>query len=158
MNPTLYPSLSLQARWTTKPELIPGVDFPNVRTASPSEARREDLLIRKLGNRGWGRLHHFRNYYSQGWGERGNGRPLSPRSLEAFFRFLEIMPDPVRSAPKLFLTDQGHLELCWKDEAGAAVQLEFTPSHTEFYLGASDQEGKIPHGSMADLSRLLPSP
>ena len=68
------------------------------------------------------------------------------------------MPDPVRNAPKLFLTDHGHLELCWKDEAGAAVQLEFTPSLTEYYLGATEEEGEIPHPAIADLLRLLPSP
>ena len=156
MNTTLFPSI--QASYTTKPELSPGVDFPNIQTTGTSEGRREDLLLQKLGPRGWGRLHHFRNYYSQGWGERGQGRPLSPRSLDAFFRILEVMPQPQRDTPKLFLTDSGHLELCWTDETGAAVQLEFTPSQTEFYLASSETESAVPHHAIADLAHLLPSP
>jgi len=156
MNATLFPSI--QARYTPKPELVPGVDYPNFQTGGSSEARREDLLLQKLGPRGWGRLHHFRDYYSRGWGERGQGSPLSPRSLEAFFRFLEVMPVPQRNSPKLFLTDNGHLELCWTDENGAAVQLEFTPTHTEFYLAATEAESSVPHHSIADLVQLVPSP
>jgi hypothetical protein len=139
-------------------DLLPGADLPNLKTADAGEARREDLLITKLGLRGWVRLHHFRNYYSQGWGERGRGRPLSPRSLEAFFRFLEAMPAPRRNFPSLFLTDAGHLELCWTDENGARVQLEFTPSQTEYYLEAGEREGAFAHNAIADLSGFLPSP
>lgn len=156
MTATLFPSF--QARYTTTPELRPGADLPNVQTASLNEVRREDLLLQKLGARGWGRLHHFRHFYAQGWGERGQGRPLSPRSLEAFFRFLEVMPVPQREYPKLFLTDNGHLELCWKDAQGAAVQVEFMPSQTEYYIEASETEAVVPHQCLAELASLLPSP
>ena len=140
------------------PDLWPDPDVPSVRTGPLLDTRREDILLRKLGPRGWGRLHHFRHFYSQGWGEQGRGRPLSPRSLEAFLRFIEAMPQPKVSRPKLFLTDDGHLELCWRDEAGLSVQLEFTPTDTEFYLEAEDREGSVPHQNLSDLITLLPQP
>ena len=54
-----------------------------VRAATPSEADREEVVLKKLGARGWGRLHHFRFFYGPGWDER-SGRPLSPRALEGF--------------------------------------------------------------------------
>ena len=63
-----------------------------VRPAPPSEAEREELLFSKLGAKGWVRLHHFRHYYSAGWGD-GSGKPLSPRALEIFYRFLEFAND-----------------------------------------------------------------
>jgi len=156
MTATHFPSF--QARYTTTPELRPGADLPNVQTASLNEVRREDLLLQKLGVSGWGRLHHFRHFYAQGWGERGQGRPLSPRSLEAFFRFLEAMPCPQRQFPKLFLTDNGHLELCWQDAQGGAVQVEFMPSQTEYYIEASETEAVVPHHALAELAAFLPSP
>lgn len=87
MTANLLPSL--QARYVPTADLWPERPMPNVRTTNPNEAEREDLLLSKLGPRGWGRIHHFRHYYAQGWGERGHGRPLSPRSLEAFFRYLD---------------------------------------------------------------------
>ncbi|PYK98470.1 MAG: hypothetical protein DME19_12450 [Verrucomicrobia bacterium] len=58
-----------------------------VRRTAPDELAREELLLRKLGPKGWGRVYHFRNFYASGWGE--NGRVLSPRALDAFFRFVE---------------------------------------------------------------------
>ena len=51
---------------------------------APGEADREELLLKKLGPRGWGRLRHFRYYYDPGWGD-GKGRPLSARALEQRF-------------------------------------------------------------------------
>lgn len=156
MTANLLPSL--QARYVPTADLWPERPMPNVRTTNPNEAEREDLLLSKLGPRGWGRIHHFRHFYAQGWGERGHGRPLSPRSLEAFFRFLETMPIPQRTAPKVFLTDSGHLELCWQDEQGAAVQVEFTPSMTEFYIESSETEGTVPHAAITSLAAMLPRP
>src|SRR5207249_2511796 len=62
--------------------------IPPELTLPGSEPEREDLVLNKLGAKGWVRLHHFRHYYSAGWGEH-SGRPLSPRALETFFRFME---------------------------------------------------------------------
>jgi hypothetical protein len=117
----------------------------------PDDADREELLLRKLGARGWGRLHHFRNYYSSGWGD-GSGRPLSPRSMEAFYRFLEVAQFPAGKSPSVFLTDQGRLELCWEDATGKAVQVEFTPAGAEYFIEATGEEGEIEHGALAELT------
>ena len=156
MTTNLLPSL--QESYLPTGDLWPKALMPNVRDAGADEGQREELLLSKLGPRGWGRIHHFRHYYSQGWGERGQGRPLSPRSLEAFFRFLGLMPIPERKAPKVFLTDSGHLELCWQDEHGGAVQVEFTPNVAEYYIEASETEDSLPHSSLASLAALLPRP
>src|SRR5260221_3712127 len=114
----------------------------NVRPAQPDEAEREELVLAKLGTPGWGRLHHFRNYYSAGWGE-GAGKPLSPRALEKFYRFIEQANFPAGTQPSLFLTDNGTLELCWEDEFGKSVQLEFTPNGIAFFQESSQLEGLI---------------
>ena len=124
------------------------------RTAAPSEAEREEMVLKKLGLKCWGRLHHFRNYYSQGWGE-GVGKPLSPRALEAFYRFLKAAKFSTGRRPSLFLTDNGNLELCWEDDRGKAVQVEFTPAGVEFFIETENREGVLPHSGLIELARLL---
>lgn len=123
--------------------------------AAPDEAQHEELLLQKLGPRGWGRLHHFRHFYSQGWGELGRGRPLSPRALEAFFRFLAALPAPQGKPPSIFLTDKGNIELCWEDAAGQAVQVEFTPTGAEYFIEATAEEDTVAHAALADLAQRL---
>ena len=125
-----------------------------VRPAAPSEGAREELLLSKLGPKGWGRLHHFRHYYSAGWGD-GSGRPLSPRSLETFYRFLESAIFPPNSNPSLFLTDAGCIELCWEDAAQKAVQVEFKPTEIEFYVEARELEGSVPTINAQELAARL---
>ena len=116
---------------------------PGVRTLPSSEAAREELLLSKLGARGWGRVHHFRHYYSAGWGDR-SGKPLSPRALESFYRFLEAAQFPRGSVPSVFLTDEGSIELSWEDHRGKAVQVEFRPSDIELYVEADELEESVP--------------
>lgn len=111
----------------------------SVLRAAPDEVDFEDLLLQKLGARGWGRVYHFRQYYGQGWG-RGAGKPLSPRAVEAFRRFLREVSFPAGRQPSIFLTDQGGLELCWEDAGNKSVQVEFTSKGIEFYQEATDQE------------------
>lgn len=125
-----------------------------VRRAAPSEGDREELLLSKLGAKGWGRLHHFRHYYSGGWGD-GSGKPLSPRALETFYRFLESATFPENSEPSLFLTDAGCIELCWEDLSGKAVQVEFKPDEIEFYLEARQIEDSIPNSDVRNLAGRL---
>jgi len=127
-----------------------------VRPAVPSEAEREDLLFSKLGPKGWVRLHHFRHYYSAGWGD-GSGKPLSPRALETFYRFLEFAVFTGGAKPSVFLTDQGCIELCWEDAARKSVQLEFRPAEIEFFIESQDSEGTVPHNAMRELARRLES-
>ena len=83
--------------------------FSSVHGPAPDQWARHELLLRKLGPKGWGRVYQFRNYYGPGWGERG--RVLSPRALEAFFRFVEMADFPPATRPSVFLTDRGGIEL-----------------------------------------------
>lgn len=133
-----------------RPEAIP-LSF---RVVAPSEAEREELVLRKLGVKCWGRLHHFRHCYSQGWGE-GAGKPLSPRALEAFYRFVQGAEFSDAKKPSLFLTDAGNLELCWEDQNGKAVQVEFTPTGAEFFLESDGVEDAVPHTHLIELSKRL---
>ena len=125
-----------------------------VRTPAPSEGEREELLLSKLGPKGWGRLHHFRHYYSAGWGD-GSGKPLSPRSLETFYRFLESITFPANTTASLFLTDEGFIELCWEDRLSKAVQVEFRPSEIEFYVEANQLEDSVPTTEATQLAKRL---
>ena len=122
-----------------------------VQSAAPDELAREELLLSKLGPKGWGRVHHFQSYYASGWGD--NGRVLSPRALDAFFRFLEQATFP--TGPSIFLTDRGGIELCWEDTHGKSVQVEFTSTGAEFYKAATDEEDVIPFDNLAQLSQRL---
>ena len=135
-------------------DLLENGGAPNVRTPLPDEAEREELILAKLGTRGWGRLHHFRHYYSAGWGERG-GKPLSPRALETFFRFLERAQFASSTTPSLFLTDSGTLELCWEDAFGKSVQVEFTSTGIEFYLESKKIEAVATAAQAADIATQL---
>ena len=128
--------------------------FFGVRTVAPSEGEREELLLSKLGAKGWGRLHHFRHYYSAGWGG-GSGKPLSPRALETFYRFLESAKFPEGSVPSVFLTDEGCIEVCWEDSASKAVQVEFRPAEIEFYVEAHQLEDSVPTSEVKELARRL---
>jgi hypothetical protein len=123
-----------------------------VRPAAPNEADREEMVLKKLGPRGWGRLHHFRYFYGSGWGE-GAGKPLSPRALEGFYRFVEHARFPTGVTPSLFFTDAGHLELCWEGPDEAAIQVEFTPEGAQFYQEATGREGSFSYSELSDLLR-----
>jgi len=120
-------------------------------TPAPNEAAREELLLKKLGARGWGRLHHFRQFYQPGWGER-RCRPLSPRATEAFFRFLEEVRFASGCMPSLFLTDQGGLELRWELN-GRDVQVEFSSEGIESYSAADGNEAVVPHAEASAVAR-----
>lgn len=125
-----------------------------LRAATPSEGEREELLLSKLGPKGWGRLHHFRHYYSAGWGD-GSGSPLSPRALETFYNFLESANFSLETKPSLFLTEAGSIELCWEDECSNAVQIEFKSTGIEFYVEAQEIEESVPNSDARDLARRL---
>lgn len=125
-----------------------------VHRAEPDESSREELLLQKLGARGWGRVHQFRYYYGQGWGEAS--RPaLSPKALDAFFRFLEDVNFPAGRQPSVFLTDEGGLEVVWEDAAGQSVQVDFRPAGIEYYRAAPNEEGAAPFSDVQELARSL---
>ena len=74
----------------------------------------------------------FRNYYESGWGEKG--RVLSPRALDAFFRFLEAASFPnATTVPSVFLTDRGGIELLGGPQRRSVKSslLEQAPSSTK---------------------------
>jgi len=114
----------------------------SVHRPAPDEAEFEDLLFRKLGRRGWGRVLQFRKYYTPGWGT-GVEKPLSPKALGGFSRFLGQVAFPKDKEPSVFLTDRGGLEVVWEDANSKSIQLEFTSSGVEFYHEAKDEEGFI---------------
>lgn len=124
--------------------------------AIADESGREDLVLRKLGPRAWRRLYQFRHLYEAGWGG-GTGRMLSPRALEVLYRFIEQPAFAPLLEPSLFLTDEGHLELCWDDKTRGAVQIEFTPAGAEYYFERTAEEGFILTAEVAELVRRLAS-
>lgn len=102
----------------------------------------EQALLAKLGARGWGRIHHFRNHYHQPWGERG-AAPVSPRAFESLSRFVLLASFPPGQIPSVFLTDGGGFELAWEDSAGASRQVEFKPDGIEYFIAATGEEGIV---------------
>ena len=131
-------------------------EIPVVEHSEPGENDLDELLVSKLGVRGWGRLHYFRSLYSEPWGEERKGKPLSPRAVEAFFRFLELIEFSTQGkAPSLFLTDEGHLELCWEDSQGGAIQIEFGPRDSEIYLESAGLEETMSNERIPEIARRL---
>lgn len=116
----------------------------------------EQSLLTKLGARGWGRIHHFRNHYNQPWGER-RGEPMSPLALDGLTRFVTAATFPAGSQPSVFLTDQGSLELCWEDAQGAACQAEFKATGIEYFVAATGEEATVGLDRMADVVNKLTS-
>lgn len=89
-------------------------------------------------------------------GEHQQGRSLSPRAFEAFLRFVGSVAFPDSSKkPSVFLTDFGGIELCWEDAAGHLVQVQFTRDESEYFLGASEEEGAIAYSDIGHLATLL---
>jgi len=122
--------------------------------AVPGEADQDELLLQKLGTRGWGRLHHFRLLYQSGWGE-GKGRPVSPRAVNALIDFLERFTWPEGVTPSLFLTDRGGVEIAWEEQDGCPVQLEFHRDGIEIYREATGTEAELALGEVTRVVELL---
>ena len=110
--------------------------------------KREEINLLKLGRQGRDRLHHFRYLFS-GPLASGEGKPLSTRAVDALFTFLDEVDLPEKVEPSLFLTNDGHLELCWEDSEGKAIQLEFGPQETEIYLESRGLEESVPNSDLA---------
>jgi hypothetical protein len=120
------------------------------RLPEPGDAPREELIARKLGVNGWGRWHYFRRFYSGSWGDRDQ-KPLSPRSQDSLFRALTIIEFPAGTKPSLFLTDEGHFELVWRDAEAKAIQLAFGPNDFELYLESEGIDETFPNHRMAEV-------
>ena len=124
-----------------------------VYTPPPNEADREEMLLKKLGPRGWGRMHQFRYFYQPEWGD-SRCKPLSPRALESFYRFVEALQIPFDCVPSLFLTDSGGLELRWEVN-GNDVQVEFSTSGIEYCLPHVGVESFVAHSDAVSLAQDL---
>ena len=120
----------------------------------PGAIQDEAMVLKKLGDRGWGRLYAFIHFYGPHWGETRN-QPLSPKALRSFYAFLIHVQFPEGILPSIFLTNDGHLELCWEDEHKNAIQVEFGPETTAYYLEASQSEGEILSCDTARLAQQL---
>ncbi len=147
--------LAPTAPYTTSSHFLSGTGDSSpgrVRCFEPGEAARERLILSKLGKSGWGRWQYFRQCFSGGWGERRQ-KPLSPRSQEVFFSTLATLDIPEQATPSLFLTDDGHIELAWRDADGRAVQIEFGAATSELYLESEGFEATVPNRDLPDLLR-----
>ena len=131
---TVLPSLPNFSRHSYQvPDALRSEPLPSsVRASEPGETAREELLLKKLGPKGWGRVHHFRNFYQHGWGD-GSGKALSPRALDAFYEFLKAVTFTGGKVPSVFLTDGGGLELSWEEDGNRPIQFEFSPFGIEVY-------------------------
>lgn len=116
---------------------------------SPDE---EDLLIQKLGARGWVRLVQFSNFYGPGWGE-GHNKQLSPKGQASFLLFLTQVTFREGADPSVFLTDNGELELAWEDAQGHPIQLVFGRTGIGTYTGRNEREENHPHSDVAKVAQ-----
>jgi len=135
-------------------DLKESMTISSVHRVAMDNLAEEQALLDKLGARGWGRIHHFRNHYNQPWGER-QGAPVSPRAVDALTRFVAGASFPVGIVPSVFLTDQGGLELCWEDAQGSARQIEFKPDGIEFFVAATGEEGSAEWDRLSELIHKL---
>lgn len=126
-----------------------------VRRVALEQTDEEGVLLEKLGARGWGRIHYFRNYFHEGWGESGQGRAVSPRAYEAFVRFVQVARFPEGAIPSVFLTDEGGIELSWEDSLKKPVQIEFQRNGAEFFLGATQAEGFIGYDELTQIAKAV---
>jgi hypothetical protein len=115
---------------------------------------RDSVMIKKLGSHSWDRLSTFRYDYFAGWGE-GSGKPLSPRAVEALYRFVETATFSRANKPSLFLTNEGTLELCWEDQAGRAIDTEFTPAGVRYTVDARGLQGFASFAEINDIATQL---
>lgn len=124
---------------------------PRHRFASPGEAAKEKLVARKLGVHGWKRWQYFRQNFSGRWGDDGQC-PVSPRSQDSLLKALEHLDFPPAAKPSLFLTDDGHFELAWRDEQGGSIQMEFGPTQFEIFIESTGVEETHPNSLLVEIT------
>jgi hypothetical protein len=122
--------------------------------SQPGEAFDDQTVLEKLGYRGWHRLKQFRTLYTQGWGE-GDGKPLSPRALGAFHRFLKVSTFPASSTPSIFLSKEGGLGLAWEDESDRAIEVTILADRVDYFRESLGEEDSVPTDRTEEIARLL---
>ena len=124
--------------------------LPRHRIAAPGDMAREQLVARKLGVNGWKRWQYFRQHFSGRWGDEGQC-PVSPRSQQSLLKALESLQFPPAIKPSLFLTDDGHFELAWRDADGQSVQIEFGPTEFELFIEGAGIEETHPNRLLGEV-------
>lgn len=114
------------------------------------DATNDRLVARKLGANGFKRWRYFRQHFSGRWGDDGQ-LPVSPRSQEVLIKALGLLEFAPGTTPSLFLTDDGHFELAWRDENGESIQMEFGPSEFDIFVEGSGIEESHPNGSLDEV-------
>lgn len=132
-------------------ELREPMGISSVHRVALDDVAVEQSLLAKLGARGWGRIHHFRNHYNQSWGEH-RAAPVSPRALDSLARFVGASAFPAGKTPSVFLTEAGGIELCWEDAASTARQIEFKSDSIDYYLAARNEEGTVGLDAISELA------
>ncbi len=125
--------------------------LPRHRIAAPGDVAREQLVARKLGVHGWKRWQYFRQHFSGRWGDEGQC-PVSPRSQQSLLKALESLEFPSEVKPSLFLTDDGHFELAWRDAEGKSVQMEFGPTEFELFIETAGIEETHPNSLLSEVT------
>lgn len=118
---------------------------------APLSPHEEDLLIQKVGARGWVRMLQFTQFYGPGWGE-GHNKQLSPKGRAAFLQFLQLVELREGADPSVFLTDLGELEMSWDDRTGKPIQLVFGPKGVLVYVESQDREELMPYTRLGELA------
>ena len=118
--------------------------------ATMGDAAKECLVARKLGANGFKRWRYFRQHFSGRWGDEGQ-LPVSPRSQESLIKALGILEFAPGTTPSLFLTDDGHFELAWRDADGGSIQMEFGPSAFDVFVESMGIEESHPNGALAEV-------
>jgi hypothetical protein len=139
----------VQPRAYTLDQRVQEVQRPGAWPA-PLSVHEEDLLIQKLGARGWVRMLQFTQFYGPGWG--GGNKQLSPKGRMAFLAFLRTVELRDGANPSVFLTDDGELEMAWEDRAGKPVQLVFGPQGVLVYVEATAREELVPYLQLKELA------
>lgn len=111
----------------------------------------QDIILQKLGPRGYGRMLAFTQFYTTGWGE-GN-KQVSPRGLSAFLRFLKQVTFRKGADPSVFLSDDGELQVAWNDESGQAVQLLFGPKTIDVFHEAKRRDDSVALNEYGNLAQ-----
>ncbi len=98
----------------------------------------EQLILDKLGEHGLERIKLFLPGIMVG-------------SMGGFIRFLSVFKFSPGEIPSVFLTSSGHIELCWEDASGKAIQFEFGPNSAEYYIESTGKEGSVEYSSIQNI-------
>lgn len=77
---------------------------------------------------------------------------VSPRSQQSLLKALESLEFPSEVKPSLFLTDDGHFELAWRDAEGKSVQMEFGPTEFELFIETAGIEETHPNRLLSEVT------